>query len=213
MNFELLNKYAIEYVACRNNDTFAPLYNEAMCLFQVSNRYKLRSLGCGDGFDADSIFNDVILSLAQRDDIQEFGRMLAVSLRKARLSFARKEGRRRKRVSFSLDEPLDVEGRLFCVPIVDDNPIHKKKEAEQCELLQFIIKKSGDEVAQAIEEANKTLTTRFSVNAICGMIGVHHMTGERALKRLARYYDVNIHGDITDYLPDGVRVARKYLSA
>lgn len=94
-----------------------------------------------------------------------------------------------------------------------ENNLYKKKEAQQRQLLNFLLESTkiqNDPTMTAIIEG---LPRYNSVMALAKALGLQRNTVDRKLRRLARYYDPEIHGDILDYFPDGVRVKREFLTA
>lgn len=94
-----------------------------------------------------------------------------------------------------------------------EDAVHKKKEDYQRQLVAFLLESgtihNDSDMVATIEGIKRGET----VNAIAKSLGLQRNTIDRKLQRLARFYDPKIHGDIRDYLPDGIRIKREYLLA
>lgn len=114
------------------------------------------------------------------------------------------------------DEPRLLIEKSKCQDQNNDNDFiatHKKKEAQQRQLLNFLLESAkiqNDPTMTAIIEG---LPRYETVMALAKALGLQRNTVDRKLRRLARHYNPEIHGDILDYFPDGVRIKREFLTA
>ncbi|MEC0167910.1 hypothetical protein [Paenibacillus graminis] len=205
MSFEQLNKLAAEYYTTRSQDVFRSLYAEAKRVFQSQNRGRVCSSGYGDRNDADSILDDVILKLTQKDTLSGFGAQMATALKNARIDWFRKEKTHSKHYELTVDKAnedastSEIPDGTTTEDIITQR--HKKKEADQRQLIDFLVRSvKTDATTTSIVEAYMFAPLSAKPTEIAKSLGLHHETAKRKLHRLARRYDVNRFGDIHDYL-------------
>lgn len=209
-------------------ETFNRLYEEAAAEFGEFHRDTLRSRGCQDEHRAQETFDNAVLELSRRDDIKDFTNSLSAALKLKRLEVFRRNKRRRKRVVGSLDEVVEdvssgeyqpkyklppeicaASAEVEAIPIMGT-----KKEAEKRQLLDILVDRANDPVATLIATENRTFDCDdFSVNAFAKTLGIHHQEARRKLDLIARQFRPEVDGDILEYLPEGLRVKRHFLTA
>lgn len=75
--------------------------------------------------------------------------------------------------------------------------LHRKKEADKRQLIDFLLESTTDSVTTAIV----TNFPRYkSITALAKALGLHHEVVKRKLRALSRLYDANRFGDYHDYL-------------
>lgn len=202
MCFEKLNNKAAAYYEAPTIPNFHGMYYEAAALFKEANRLGIVSHGAGDQNDADEIFDKVILSLSRKASIADFGRTMSSALKKERLQFFRNERRRQNRYKMSIDDDespysdttddaSDVESAVLSKL--------QKKEADQRQLIDFLVNDPGQ-----VDHDTTLIVSQFSqydsITALAKALGMHHEFVKRKLRKLARRYDANRFGDVSEYL-------------
>lgn len=117
-------------------------------------------------------------------------------------------------------EPVDEDKDAPSSEIPDDYNIedhvlkrlYKKKEADQRQLIDFLLESTTIQSDPVMVAAIDGIMRGETVNAIAKSLGLPRNTVDRKLKRLARFYDPDKHGDIRDYLPDCVRIKREFIN-
>ncbi|KAF6658913.1 hypothetical protein ACT3XG_14920 [Paenibacillus polymyxa] len=88
-----------------------------------------------------------------------------------------------------------------------------KKEDDQSKLIAYL-----SDPTQVDSDTTAIVSTFLqdeyeSVRALAKALGLHPEAVSRKLRKLAHRFDANRFGNISDYLPEGLRVNRKYISA
>lgn len=180
---------------------YVALYRASESL-RDANRRGMKRMGY-DANDADTVFNDTFDRVIRREVTDSFERLLSRSLKNARIDFDRREKRRRKReVSWNTPTSAMPDAPTLEMTMVSDDDteaeaVAKKKEAEQRQLLDFLLESTTDSLTKKIV---RMLPEYDSANALAKALGVHHSVVSRKMKSLARFYDANRFGDISDYL-------------
>ncbi|MGF9711679.1 hypothetical protein [Paenibacillus naphthalenovorans] len=82
-----------------------------------------------------------------------------------------------------------------------EDHIHKKKEADQRQLIDFLLDRANDPVTTLIvTKFREDEFGKMSITALAKALGLHHEVVKRKLRALSRHYDANRFGDIADYL-------------
>jgi DNA-directed RNA polymerase specialized sigma24 family protein len=202
LSFEKLNKLAADYYTTRSQDCFRALYDEANRVFQTQNRGRVCSSGHGDRNDADSILNDVIIKLTQKEALNGFGSQMSTALKNARIDWYRKEKTRGKHYELTVDKDdedaptSEVPDEMTTEDIVLQR--HKKKEADQRKLIDFL--SDPRQVDKDTTRIVSSFSQYESVTALAKALGLHHEVAKRKIQRLARRYDANRFGDVSEYL-------------
>lgn len=220
MSLEKLNIAFREYKANSCQDSLLSMYKIARRTFLVPNRGKLITMGYIDPNDADTIFDDVFWKLSKDHGIKDFALAMRTSLRNARIDFVRSENSRRKKIEHYLDEhTAESEGAptliLKANADVEGEVLHReeKKRTNQRQLIDSLLESAKillDPTMTAIIEGTMRGETP---NAIAKSLGLQRNTVDRKLRRLARNYDRQVHGDISDYLPKDLRLRSEFISA
>lgn len=176
----------LRYRLVQDNQSFTDLY-AALKNMKSWHRAKVLSTGVGDVYDAESSFDDVLLGLLKRDDITDICRMLYVYLRYKRIDLHRKGSRWNDRVYYP---ESDVEFGAT-VDLV---------EPDRIGFIRELIERSGEEVAALITDMALADGGGESISALSGQAGLHHNTVFRAFKRLRRFYDEDIDGELSEYI-------------
>ncbi|MFC3345040.1 hypothetical protein ACFOHW_21980 [Paenibacillus abyssi] len=78
--------------------------------------------------------------------------------------------------------------------------MHRKKEADQRQLIDFLVNSDPDQV----DPVTTLIVTKFpqypSITALAKALGLHHEVVKRKLRALSRRYDANRFGDYREYL-------------
>ncbi len=151
------------------------------------HRRRVISFGAGDVYDADASFDDVVLRLAARDDITDFRRLLYVHLRYKRINLWRKNARWRNRVRYP---ESDAE---FGVTV-------DRIEPDRAGLIRELIERSGNKAAATFAAMVLATDGSVSISALAGRAGTHHHAAFRSLRRLRRFYDADMDGNLSEYL-------------
>lgn len=223
---EKLNELAEVYRQSPTNENFKRLYEEADREFGAFHRDTLLSRGCRDEHKAKETFDNTVFELATKE-VRDFFNALSSSLRKKRLMEFRGNRRYRKRVAGSFDDVVEDDfGEVItriklppdvCAVSAEDEVIPamgSKKEVEKRQLLDILVDRANDPVAKILATKNRTFDCDdFSVNAFAKTLGIHHQEARRKLDLISRQFKPGVDGDILDYLPDGLRVKRQFLTA
>lgn len=176
----------LRYRQTLHNESFTELYI-ALADVKTWHKSKVLSSGAGDVYDAESSFDDVLFGLASRDDIADIRRLLYVSLRFTRLKLYRKNSRWKERTYYP---ESDAEfGKTI-----------DRIEPDRAEFIRALIDRSGEKTAALIADMALSSNGKESISGISGRAGLHHNTALRSLRRLRRYYNAEIDGDLTEYL-------------
>lgn len=85
--------------------------------------------------------------------------------------------------------------------LTDGSVLEKKKEADQRQLIDFLLDRANDPVTTLIVTKYAELQNgTMSITALAKALGLHHELVKRKLRALSRYYDANRFGDYHDYL-------------
>lgn len=186
---EIINFHAQEcylrYRQALDNDSFADLY-AALSDIKRRHRSKVLTTGAGDAYDADSTFDDALFSVASKDDVTDVCRLLYVHLRYARIRLYNKNARWRDHVYY----PEEYEEFGATVDRV---------EPDRIGFIRELIVRSGEEVAALITDMALTNGGTESISAISGQVGLHHNTVFRSFKRLRKYYNADMDGNLAEY--------------
>lgn len=176
----------LRYRQSQDSGSFTELY-EALADIKSWHRSKVLSTGAGDVYDADTSFDDILLGLASRDDITDIRRLLYVSLRFTRTKIYHKNARWRDRTYYP-------ESDAEFGATVD------REEPDRAGFILTLVERSGEDVAALITDMALADGGGESISALSGQAGLHHNTVFRALKRLRRFYDADIDGELSDYI-------------
>jgi len=212
---QLNNLYA-EFRA-GNSDSFNNLY-EALAEHSAINRSIVLRSGCGNANDALTIFDDVLMRLIRKDNVEDFSRAFLKSLRNARVDYFRKWKRTNGRLKWIDDITEDDEGAATSTDIlrsdyVLEDDVTKKNEAEKLSLVDFILDSAKNLIGPEMTAIIKGLPDYDSVNEAATSLGMHRNQIARPLARLTRFYNREVHGDLRDYFPKDTRLKREFISA
>ncbi|PAD72407.1 sigma-70 family RNA polymerase sigma factor [Paenibacillus campinasensis] len=220
MGTEKLNKAFQAYRLNPDGDSFNDLYTLARETFLAPNRGKLAVMGHRDVNDADAIFDDVFLRISGDVDIRDFAHTMRTSLRNARIDLIRSESSRRKWIDRYLDDDSDKDESAPTLQLRSEENVEceaifseKKKRTNQRQLIDSLLESAKILLDPTMIAVIERIKRGETPNAIAKSLGLQRNTVDRKLRRLARGYDRNIHGDITDYMPDSVRIRREFLTA
>lgn len=221
MTFEKLNNAYRHYKENPTEPNFADLYSQARTDFLQANRAKMVIMGYLDTNDADSVFDDAVWKAANKDDLDNFGLWLRTSLRNERIDFVRAESRRRKRIAGYINE--DVGGGKSASTLIlktekeeVENEVfysEEKKRTNQRQLVSSLLEPLTVQSDPFMSEIIERVKSGESPGAIAKSHGLERNTVVRKIRHLSRHYDRQIYGDITDYLPVGLRIRREFISA
>lgn len=208
MNLTQLNKLAVLHRDEQTQDTFYDLYKEARQLFlKVHIAMTVRGRR-GDEHDAEESFDEAVMKLASRDDIENFGEALSAALKIKRVFVERGNVRREKRYQVTVDkteEQDDGSHTAMCVltdgvsteDVVILN-LTQKKDAQKRQLLSSLCDPAK------VDHDTTLIVSQFSqhnsITALAKALGMHHESVKRKLLRLSRGYDANRFGDVQEYL-------------
>lgn len=209
MNLSQLNSLAVLHRENRTQETFYDLYKEARQLLlkvHIAMTVKGRR---GDEHDAEESFDEAVMSLAERDDVENFGEALSAALRIKRVFVERGNVRREKRYQITADQTEEQEDgshTAMCVltdgvsaeDMAIDN-LTQKKDAQKRQLLSSLI-----DPAKVVDHDTRLIVSQFSqhksINTLGKALGIHHEVVKRKLRKLSRGYDGNRFGDVNEYL-------------
>jgi DNA-directed RNA polymerase specialized sigma24 family protein len=220
LEFEKLNIAFDLYRSSPSQDNFSRLYNAAKDLFFLPNRGKMIAMGYPNTSDADEIFDDVVLKVTQKENILDIGPMLRTSLRNARINFVDSERRRRGKIGVYLDEEFS-DGE--CAPKLKPPEVEsaekellfneEKKRADQRQLVNSLLESSKIHLDPMMIAVIERVKSGETPNAIATAYGLGRNTIDRKLRNISRNFDRNRSGCITDYIPEGLRMKREFISA
>ncbi|WP_196300138.1 hypothetical protein [Paenibacillus polymyxa] len=177
------------------------------------HRVRVISTGVCDSTDALTVFDDVFLRMSTMDSVDGFGQLFATSLKNARNNLLRDTLRRVSRFCLTVDE--DDGGTPIPPQASEDFADTQvlKKEDDQSQLIAYL-----SDPTQVDSDTTAIVSTFLqdeyeSVRALAKALGLHPEAVNRKLRKLGHRYDANRFGNISDYLPEGLRVNRKYISA
>lgn len=214
LSFEKLNKTSDAFFKDKTPDNFNLLYESAKVEFLIQHRRRLMASGLCTRNEADAVFDDVLLRLTSRECLQNFGLQLSTSLSNARKDFLKVSLRRNRRCELGLDKSFDESTPMLEIrdSIETDGEV-LKKEDDQSKLIAYL-----SDPTQVDSDTTAIVSTFLqdeyeSVRALAKALGLHPEAVSRKLRKLAHRFDANRFGNISDYLPEGLRVNRKYISA
>lgn len=218
LEFKKLNNAFKVYKADPTQSNLTEVYRIAQEIFLYANRGKLLAMGCRDTNDADSVFNDVFVKVTRKEVVLDLGAMLRTSLRNARVNFMESEKRRGDRVSKYLDD--DDEGQTQTPEQMRSRSAEhdvfyseKEKEANQRQLVDFILESAKIHLDPMMIAVIERIKLGETPNAIATSFGVKRNVIDRMIRKLARWHNPEVHGTITDYMPEGPRLKREFISA
>lgn len=220
MEFEKLNIAFELYRSNPSQDNFSRFYNAAKELFFLPNRGKMITMGYPNTSDADEIFDDVVLKVAQKENVLNIGPLIRTSLRNARVNFVDSERRRRGKIGVYLDEELS-DGE--CSPKLKPPEVEsaekemlfneEKKRADQRQLVNSLLESAKIHLDPMMIAVIERVKSGETPNAIATSYGLGRNTIDRKLRNISRNFDRNRNGCITDYIPEGLRMRREFVSA
>lgn len=211
LNNEKLNMLAESYRFHKCSEVFAELYSGLMEERFIHEKIITRS-GYGSRHEALRIFDDCLLTVLSMPEIKDFCNLFRRALRLDRINHFKTEKRRRSRYGMDIEDAptslINIEDDLEVVVL---EKLVKKKKDQQLQLLISLHESAkipfDSKMVAAIEEL-----PRFTLRSLAKAIGVDHKKLTRKLERLARAYDRNIHGDLSEYISPHLRLNRKYLA-
>lgn len=230
MDFEQLNMYYCRYRTSPTTYNFVDMYTEAKRLLRTLNRSKMRRSGYGDNDDADMVFNDVIMRMADRQ-VDDFGKALVRALSNGRIDHFRKEISRLKHVdSYTMVGDPDYEEDAPTSNVIPEAPAdeyvfnRKKNTEDQRQLISRILESAkilfDPTTVTAVEGPDSDHVTVTAVNeiksganafSVARSLGLQRNTVDRKILRLGRFLPEGC--DIREYLPDSVYVKSEYIPA
>lgn len=201
MSLEKLNMFAKDYLLHGRAETFSNLYDECRKEFQTVNRRRVTASGFGDTNDADSILGEVLFRLIRKGAVDGFGQQMSTALKNARTDFFRAEKARRRRYELTVDKPTEEDTPTSEVAeehTLEEIVFIQQKKDDQRQLIAFLIDPS--EVDAATTEIIAAFSKYESITALAKELGLHHEVVRRKIRKLARRYDANRFGDISEYL-------------
>jgi hypothetical protein len=214
LSFEKLNKTSDAFFKDKTTDNFNLLYETAKVEFLTQHRRRLTASGLCTQNEADAIFDDVLLRLTSREFLQNFGLQLSTSLSNARKDFLKISLRRNRWCELGLDKSFDESTPMLKIRDEIQTEVEViKKEDDQNQLIAYLSDPTQ------VDSDTTTIVSIFlqeeyeSVRALAKALGLHPEAVSRKLRKLGHRYDANRFGNISDYLPEGLRVNRKYISA
>jgi len=180
--------------------TFDEIY-EATRQHQEVNRKRIVRYG-GDADDALMIFHNVILEMVKPDKPPaNFDYALSCRLKSRSIDFLRKRTKTLSReVSLESLGQEDEDGTLIPYDIPDERTEVQRKEADQLELTDFLVKQDPGKVDTTTTLIVEVFPKFTSITALAKALGLHHEVVKRKLIRLSRNYDANRFGDYREYL-------------
>lgn len=176
----------LRFREAQDNGSFSELY-EALADIKSWHRAKVLSTGAGDSYDAESSFDDVLFSIANRDGITDIRRLLYVSLRYARLRLYKKNAKWSD-CTYYPESDAEFGGT------------YDREEPDRADFILTLVKRSNEPVAALITNMALKCEEKASVSGLAGQAGFHQQTVFRSLRRLRRYYNPEIDGSLADYL-------------
>lgn len=176
----------LRYREMQDNGSFTDLY-KALANIKSWHRAKVLAMGAGDVYDADSTFDDALLSVASRDDVYDVCRLLYVYLRYARIKLYRKNGDWR-------DHTYYPESDVEFGATVD------REEPDRAGFILTLVKRSNEPVAAVISDMALKTDGKVTISELANQAGTHHHAAFRSLRRLRRYYNPEIDGSLGEYL-------------
>lgn len=178
---EKAQKYYVRYRQSQDSDTFTDLYN---ALSAVRHWFRRK---VGELHDANTIFDDSLLYLVQKDGITDITRLLYRHLMYRRLDLWQKNKSRSERFYFTEEESMF--GATF-----------DREETSGSAFIYELVERSGSTAGADIVSQVLATDGSVSISAIAARMGMHHYAALRSLKRLGRYYDADIDGQLSEYL-------------
>lgn len=208
MNLTQLNRLAALHQQNRSQEAFQELYKEARRLFLKLHIAATVRGRRGDEHDAEASFDDAVMSLAYRDDVENFGNALSAALRIKRVYVERGNVRREKWIQSSADQTEEQEdGSHTAMCVLTDgvsaedvviDTLTQKKDAQKRQLLSSLCDPAK------VDHDTTLIVSQFpqhdSITALAKALGVHHEFVKRKLRKVSRRYDANRFGDINEYL-------------
>lgn len=208
MTTEQLNSLFRRYRQTKCQVLFSELYAGLAAIKKANERMLIRS-GHGGRDDAETIFDDTLIKLTQRDDVEDITKLLPAALKRARLHFLRTERRRDTRFCVtdlqqqygddSEDAPTSPQ-----IAVDEETPeqiyLEKKKKADQLQLVDFLLESSQILSDPVMVAAIDGIKDGVRISTISKSLNIHHEAVKRKLRALSRRYDSNRFGDIREYL-------------
>jgi len=219
-NQQQANMLAESFWSSKSQEDFRKLYDELTDVRRQSERIVMRN-GFG-AHDAQEIFDDTLLKVVRREGIEDFYRTFIVSLKNARTDFYRKERRRTSRLwnkllppppangddAPTLESARDEESEYFTEDVCER--LDKKKMTEQRQLLDHLLESAKIQDDPILGATVDGIECDKTINAIAKSLGLPRNTVYRKLRRLSKYYDEKVFGDLRDYLPSSIRLMSKF---
>ena len=214
---EKINESHGRYVVTKCELAFTQLYEDLVDIRRINESLIIRSR-LGDSSDATSVFHDTLIKVLDIPNTNDFESLLNLSLKRARLDFIKIAKRRQSKI-ISLERLCgeDEEGAATPITLQSDSDTEaeaiKKNEAEQAELVDFILDSARNLFGARMTAIIEALPNYASVNDAATSNGLHRNQLARPLSRLAHHCFPKVKDDIVDYFPKGVRVQREFVSA
>ncbi|MBG9735803.1 hypothetical protein [Paenibacillus alvei] len=212
MDKKYINELMNEYFSNRNTQLLELVYVHMCEGWSIT----------GSKPDEWSIFNETFMKVTHEFRGGDFVNLLSMSFRNARINYHKHRRYRERNEEYDESRKSENENKLNIVDTLRSETdtsgeviinLYKKKEAQQRQLLNFLLESAKIQNDQTMTAIIEGLPRYPTVMALAKALGLQRNTVDRKLRRLARNYNPEIHGDILDYFPDGVRIKREFLSA
>ncbi|MEW9697999.1 hypothetical protein [Paenibacillus sp. SI8] len=208
-----LNNLIIAYKTTRCQGTFRAIFDEFEPQWKRSVRFDAKRT-CTDEAEMIALYHDSLWKAIEKWDSArgDFANYLSRWINRARSNLQRTNLRRlSKCINRTVRKEDDDEDAPTSVTIdlmtdgisAEDLAIermHKKKEADQISLIDFLSDRANDPVTTLIVTETRTDKGKSSITVLAKALGHHHETVRRKLTALSRHYDANRFGDVRDYL-------------
>ncbi|WP_010494998.1 hypothetical protein [Paenibacillus elgii] len=203
-----LDSLAEKYRITNDTDILIKMYKDLQEKWSLTARAVAASL-CTDSTEVYSMYNEAFIKSITSFKGGNFSRLLSKNLKNARASFYRKQMvRLRRQVSFGRsaqqseeDAPTSDAQSDYNLEAHANERMHKKKEADQRQLVDFLLDRANDPVTTLIvTKFREDESGKLSITALAKALGLHHEVVRRKLRALSRHYDANRFGDIEDYI-------------
>lgn len=206
MTKEKLNSLVLQYRDTRCNHVFEEIYNTVSPVWRRTVHSDAAVAGV-DRRDMWALYEDVLLKVIEAFNPEKanFENFLNASLYNAKKDLRKEKSRLYRRELYGImrghgaDEEgaatLDFESDTWVTE--EDAIASVQRERDQRQLISFLVANADDFTKKVV----KSLPSyAFNYTSLGKAIGVHHSKVSRALIRLARKYDGNRFGDISDYM-------------
>lgn len=199
LNKKQMNIAVLDYQKSKCEKTFHEIYDHFITRIDKLFVTIGKSIGA-DYWETRALYEDTLLKcISNYDGSNDFENLFNASIPLQRRHFLRGRSNRNKHEFIPKKDDMNAATFEVTYEITPEDAVVTKKEADQRQLIDFLLDKAKDATTTAIVEAFLS-SERPTPTAIGKQLGLHHSTVIRKIEKLASKFDNKQFGDFRDYL-------------